>query len=164
MSSFNNASGSAREHKKASRRNAQQEKVDAKANEDANYFWQCVRSEERNKAAGRASKPSLATKAQLFERQGTSGINFQQYDAIPVSRSGPNSDDIPEIENFLHLQSIVPAFLHTNLTSTDRMNYSVPTPIQRHCVPLSLSGKYDVMACAQTGSGKTVGNEFILEI
>lgn len=38
------------------------------------------------------------------------------------------------------------------------MSYDNPTPIQRHCVPLgiSLSSSYDVMACAQTGSGKTV--------
>ena len=35
------------------------------------------------------------------------------------------------------------------------MSYSAPTPIQKHTVPLALSGR-DVMAAAQTGSGKTV--------
>ena len=34
------------------------------------------------------------------------------------------------------------------------MNYSRPTPIQRHSVPLASAGE-DLMCCAQTGSGKT---------
>ncbi|EDZ64494.1 dead/deah box helicase domain protein [beta proteobacterium KB13] len=35
-----------------------------------------------------------------------------------------------------------------------RINYSTPTPIQEQCIPVVLSGK-DVLASAQTGTGKT---------
>lgn len=143
---------SAREQKKAGRRNAQQLKVQQREQQDADYFWQCVRSEQNNRGQA-TSRPS---QHELFAKQGSSGINFQQYDAIPVSRSGPDSAAIPQVENFNDLRAKLPNFLSTNLTSPDRMNYTTPTPIQRHCVPLSLSGTFDVMACAQTGSGKTV--------
>ncbi len=34
------------------------------------------------------------------------------------------------------------------------MNFTAPTPIQEKAIPVALSGK-DVLACAQTGSGKT---------
>ena len=47
----------------------------------------------------------------------------------------------------------MPPFVLANLTADDRMRYRRPTPIQRHTVPLALAG-HDVMACAQTGSGK----------
>lgn len=147
---------SARADKKINRRNAQAAKIATNNKQDDDFFWKCVQIEEHNKAANKFVKPSFATEDNLFQRQGTSGINFEQYDAIPVSRSGPDSSNIPDVANFINLKASLPAFLSENLTCPTRMNYSTPTPIQRHCVPLSLSGKFDVMACAQTGSGKTV--------
>jgi superfamily II DNA/RNA helicase len=46
----------------------------------------------------------------------------------------------------------LPEFL---LTSLERMNISMPTPIQEEAIPLGLEGK-DILASAQTGSGKTI--------
>lgn len=42
------------------------------------------------------------------------------------------------------------------LTALSRQGYSEPTPIQAKAIPLMLAGK-DVMAAAQTGTGKTAG-------
>jgi superfamily II DNA/RNA helicase len=36
-----------------------------------------------------------------------------------------------------------------------KIGYTTPTPIQRHASPQLIAG-LDLMACAQTGSGKTV--------
>jgi superfamily II DNA/RNA helicase len=52
----------------------------------------------------------------------------------------------------------LPVFLAENV---HRMGYRTPTPVQRHAVPLLLSGA-DLICTAQTGSGKTAA--FLLPI
>lgn len=47
------------------------------------------------------------------------------------------------------------------LDGLDAMNFQQPTPIQQQAIPLIIEGK-DVIACAQTGTGKTAA--FILPI
>jgi probable ATP-dependent RNA helicase DDX4 len=41
------------------------------------------------------------------------------------------------------------------LGNVRKSNYSKPTPVQKHALPVIMEGR-DLMACAQTGSGKTV--------
>ncbi|CAG8693319.1 12280_t:CDS:2, partial [Cetraspora pellucida] len=72
------------------------------------------------------------------DRQHT-GINFEKYDDIPVEASGNN---VPEYEHLL--------------SNIELARYSVPTPVQKYSIPIVSTGR-DLMACAQTGSGKTGG-------
>ncbi|KAH7305153.1 ATP-dependent RNA helicase ded1 [Rhexocercosporidium sp. MPI-PUGE-AT-0058] len=77
------------------------------------------------------------------------GINFEKYDDIPVEASGTN---VPE-----------PVLRFTNPPLDDHLirnielaHYKVPTPVQKYSIPIVMGGR-DLMACAQTGSGKTGG-------
>ncbi|KAI6711885.1 hypothetical protein JHW43_005550 [Diplocarpon mali] len=77
------------------------------------------------------------------------GINFEKYDDIPVEASGT---DVPE-----------PVLRFTNPPLDDHLiknielaHYKVPTPVQKYSIPIVMGGR-DLMACAQTGSGKTGG-------
>lgn len=76
------------------------------------------------------------------------GINFDKYDAIPVEVSGDNP--VKPINTFdeAHLYE-------TFLANVKKAHYHKPTPVQKYAIPSILAGR-DVMACAQTGSGKTV--------
>ncbi|XP_015918001.1 ATP-dependent RNA helicase DDX3Y isoform X3 [Parasteatoda tepidariorum] len=83
---------------------------------------------------------------QLFG-QGHTGINFEKYEDIPVEATGEDCPD--QISNFVEMP----------LTELVRFNidmacYKIPTPVQKHAMPIILN-KRDLMACAQTGSGKT---------
>lgn len=78
-----------------------------------------------------------------------SGINFDKYENIPVETTGEN---IPEgINKFTH-----PPLDKHLLDNIVLARYTVPTPVQKHSIPIVLNGR-DLMACAQTGSGKTAG-------
>ncbi|KAK6508956.1 DEAD-box ATP-dependent RNA helicase [Arthrobotrys musiformis] len=79
----------------------------------------------------------------------STGINFEKYDDIPVEASGSNVPD--------------PVVAFTNppldphlLSNIELARYTVPTPVQKYSIPIVMGGR-DLMACAQTGSGKTGG-------
>eukprot|EP00961_Rhodomonas_salina_P101875 1370589-Rhodomonas_salina.1 len=123
-----------------------QQKADA---EDA-FFRQCQR--EANTNTGGVGGPQLSrSEAELFQKQGAQGINFDNYDKIDVEVKGNGVDAVPALQNFKDLGQNLPPFLVRNV---GLMNYERPTPIQKHAVPLALAGR-DLMCCAQTGSGKT---------
>ena len=77
------------------------------------------------------------------------GINFDNYDDIPVEASG--TDVPPPINTF----TSPPLDAHL-LENIKLAGYKKPTPVQKYSVPIVTAGR-DLMACAQTGSGKTAG-------
>lgn len=87
----------------------------------------------------------------LFDPEGkqTTGINFDNYDKIPIEVSG---EDIPAPIDVYSVETIGED-LHRN---TQLCGYDRPTPVQKYSVPIGTAGR-DMMACAQTGSGKTAG-------
>jgi ATP-dependent RNA helicase DDX3X len=77
------------------------------------------------------------------------GINFANYDDIPVEASG---QDVPEpVTTFTN-----PPLDDHLISNISLARYTVPTPVQKYSIPIVMGGR-DLMACAQTGSGKTGG-------
>uniref|UniRef100_A0A1L8DJ02 RNA helicase n=1 Tax=Nyssomyia neivai TaxID=330878 RepID=A0A1L8DJ02_9DIPT len=99
--------------------------------------------------------PELPTdENEIFSSKINQGVNFGEFQKIPVKVSGENLptpiNDFPSsgLREFL-------------LTNVEKSGYTVPTPIQKHSIPVIMSGR-DLMGCAQTGSGKTAA--FLLPI
>merc|ERR1719339_153632 len=90
----------------------------------------------------------------LYSQGISSGINFAKYENIPVSVTGENKPQPITNFNAAGLRPI----LMDNVTKS---GYKVPTPVQKNAIPIIMSGR-DLMACAQTGSGKTAA--FLLPI
>lgn len=84
---------------------------------------------------------------QTVDEQESTAINFDAYEDIPVETSGDNVP--PPVNTFAEID--LGEALNLNIR---RCKYVKPTPVQRHAIPISLAGR-DLMACAQTGSGKT---------
>lgn len=83
---------------------------------------------------------------EIFNGMNT-GINFDKYNDIPVEMSGTNC--VKPIESF------ETSGLHVRLLKNIKLaKYTSPTPVQKNATPIITSGR-DLMACAQTGSGKT---------
>ncbi|XP_075248744.1 putative ATP-dependent RNA helicase Pl10 isoform X2 [Convolutriloba macropyga] len=90
--------------------------------------------------------PNQRLESQLFAGSNT-GINFDKYEDIPVEITG--NSPTKGIENFGEV-TFCPVIRNNILLA----RYDKPTPVQKFSIPAVLSGR-DLMACAQTGSGKT---------
>jgi ATP-dependent RNA helicase DDX3X len=94
------------------------------------------------------------TEEELFKTQTNTGINFEKYEDIPVEVKGKNCPN--PISDFKDIE-LDPALMK----NIQRANFSKPTPVQKHSIPIVLNHR-DLMACAQTGSGKTAAFLFPL--
>ncbi|KAK1798090.1 hypothetical protein P4O66_000585 [Electrophorus voltai] len=97
--------------------------------------------------------PNERLEHELFSGSNT-GINFEKYDDIPVEATGHNCP--PHIESFHDVA--MGEIIMGNITLS---RYTRPTPVQKHAIPI-IKTKRDLMACAQTGSGKTAA--FLLPV
>ncbi|KAH9992421.1 P-loop containing nucleoside triphosphate hydrolase protein [Russula vinacea] len=77
------------------------------------------------------------------------GINFEKYDDIPVEATGAG---VPEPVTAFTSPPLDPVLVE----NIGYARYSTPTPVQKYSIPIVSAGR-DLMACAQTGSGKTAG-------
>lgn len=84
------------------------------------------------------------------------GINFNKYENIPVQVSGNRYP--PPIESFQDASLGLTPIIENNVALCQ---YNHPTPVQKYAIPIIMQ-RLDLMACAQTGSGKTAA--FLLPI
>ncbi|RDL31369.1 p-loop containing nucleoside triphosphate hydrolase [Venustampulla echinocandica] len=98
---------------------------------------------------GDIGPPHPDLEKQLFssEHHVKAGIQFQNIAMLHVTQEGEvRIDPVRKFED---------AGLHPAMLENVKLaGYAVPTPIQQYCLPAVFKG-YDIVACAQTGSGKT---------
>ncbi|KAM6945584.1 putative ATP-dependent RNA helicase an3 isoform 2-T2 [Aplochiton taeniatus] len=97
--------------------------------------------------------PNERLEQELFAG-GNTGINFEKYDDIPVEATGQNCPH--HIESFQDIPMGEIIMCNIGLS-----RYTRPTPVQKYAIPI-VKSKRDLMACAQTGSGKTAA--FLLPV
>ncbi|KAL7668868.1 hypothetical protein ACOME3_009550 [Neoechinorhynchus agilis] len=77
----------------------------------------------------------------------SAGINFDQYEKIPVDTKG--FEGLDPIMSFREMD------FHPILANNICLaRYDKPTPVQKYTIPAIINNR-DIMSCAQTGSGKT---------
>ena len=93
--------------------------------------------------------PPNPTKNEIFHTI-PKGINFDKYDKIDVIMTGDGK--LPKKINSFDAANLDPKLL-TNIKK--KFRFTKPTPVQKCALPVVAADR-DLMACAQTGSGKTV--------
>jgi len=103
----------------------------------------------RKAQAELSTQPNQHLERELFGEGAkmAQGINFDKYNDIPVEISG---QDCPEGLDTFQASCLDEALIN----NINKCGYSVPTPVQKFSVPI-VTQRRDLMACAQTGSGKT---------
>lgn len=156
-----------RENRKMARRTKQLEAMEKKAKAEDDYFRECcleavaARTQQQQPNKNQLEAKSLA----LFGKQGAQGINFAKYGDIKVEvkpgivaqngkKKNSNNNVADEVNSMVFSEFHELKLPPTISSNIKLMNYDKSTPIQRHAIPLGLAG-YDLMCCAQTGSGKT---------
>lgn len=93
--------------------------------------------------------PKEVEESELFDLGVKTGVNFEAYDKIPIKVTGEEPIP-PPVMTFqkMKLRSVL-------LENVSKAQFPRPTPIQKYAIPI-LMNQRDLMACAQTGSGKTV--------
>lgn len=137
--------------RKSNARKRQAEALKERARAETLFFW-TRRKSAATILGGRRQKEDYSEQMcnKIFGKTLSVGINFDQYDEIKVETQGiPRGSHSPLMESFDIIKN--PPWLSKNV---QRMHYVKTTPIQRYAIPLALSG-FDIMCCAQTGSGKT---------
>ncbi|XP_061917678.1 DEAD-box helicase 3 X-linked a isoform X2 [Entelurus aequoreus] len=109
--------------------------------------------ESRDEDWSKPTAPNERVEQELFSG-GNTGINFEKYDDIPVEATGSNCP--PHIDSFSDVD--MGEIVMGNILLS---RYTCPTPVQKHAIPI-IKSKRDLMACAQTGSGKTAA--FLLPV
>nr|ACD62525.1 Vasa [Silurus meridionalis] len=129
--------------------------------QDEEVFSKGSQKEHEEKEEGETTGPKVSyvpppppeEENSIFAHYET-GINFEKYDDILVDVSGSNPPKA--IMTFEEAQ-----LCETLNRNVAKSGYVKPTPVQKHGIPIIFAGR-DLMACAQTGSGKTAA--FLLPI
>ncbi|KAG9321302.1 hypothetical protein KVV02_007875 [Mortierella alpina] len=128
-------------------------------NQDTNWGWASEKPvyewDEDFTDDNAPAIPELETELFGDDYRISTGEHFEEFEKIKVSVKGGPEEHRP-------MDSFKDVPLHpTIIENIERMEYSKPTPVQKNAIPLILGG-YDLLACAQTGSGKTAA--FLLPI
>merc|ERR1719309_121822 len=98
--------------------------------------------------------PTETDEGSLFASGISQGINFEKYEKIKVKCSGENVPNPIKTFDEANLRKLL-------AENVQKSGYTKPTPVQKYAIPF-IKAKRDMMACAQTGSGKTAA--FLLPI
>ncbi|CAD7924447.1 unnamed protein product [Amoebophrya sp. A25] len=145
---------------KKKRQQQQQRDVESKTQREIDFFWGLQEGnkrydKERGGAPRKGWKRLEEEEKELFEEKAgmAAGIDFEHYNEITVDINGKGIDDIPICESYdqVNAEFRLATWLADNIW---RCHYVKPTPVQKYAIPTGLKN-FDMMVCAQTGSGKT---------
>ena len=141
--------------------------LDSKRKAEEKYFWGQVEFRRGCKPGNNKRREFADSRreAKLFGSEDpsmtVSGLTVEvadepssttAYDDIPVDVDAGPEESYSPLSEFSELLGEIDDKILLNCA---RCGYTRPTPIQRHAIPLAMCGRRDLLASAQTGSGKT---------